>query len=124
MRAIQCDNPKCDALNFGSLKMSNFDIYVMHFVVTGFSSPPTLGYIHPHPVVYLHLSPLPPVYLLPALWYTPIPTLWYTCPHRIQTSWTYPPPPLDITPDKGPGTRQTPSQTSKLDIKTTIGEKT
>ena len=46
MRAIQVINPKCNVPNFGSLEMSNFDIYVMHFVVTGFFGDPKFGTLH------------------------------------------------------------------------------
>ena len=46
MRAIQRSNPKCNVPNFGPLEMSNFDIYVMHFVVTGFFGDPKFGTLH------------------------------------------------------------------------------
>ena len=46
MRAIQCDNSKCKVPNSGLLKMSNFDIYVIHFVVTDFFGDPQFGTLH------------------------------------------------------------------------------
>ena len=46
MRAIQCGNPNCNVPNYGSLKMSNIDMCVMHFVVTGFFGDPKFGTLH------------------------------------------------------------------------------
>ena len=44
--AVQGGNPKCTIPNFGSLEMSNFAIYVMYFVVTGFFEDPKFGTLH------------------------------------------------------------------------------
>ena len=46
MKVIQCGNPKGNVPNFGSLKMFNFDINVMHFVVTGFFGDRIFGTLH------------------------------------------------------------------------------
>ena len=45
-RAIQCGNPTCNAPNFGSPEMSNFDICVVDLGFTVILDDPKFGAIH------------------------------------------------------------------------------